>query len=163
MNGDEEVLARLQIMEKELQEKLERLRKPIAQTEEELQHVVGTIALLQRGIRPTVTQDTSADEGKTLTELLRGMTQTSAVITIAKFGGGVVRAQEAKRLMIKAGIMSATKNATNMTHNVISRSGVFERIAPGEYRLKGTDQQSGKGLQGLASEVIARRQLLPLQ
>ena len=40
MNGDEEVLARLQIMEKELQEKLERLRKPIAQTEEELQHVV---------------------------------------------------------------------------------------------------------------------------
>jgi hypothetical protein len=163
MNGDGEVLARLQIMEKELHEKLERLRKPLAQAEEELQHVLGTIAILQRGVRPTFTQDTPAEEGLDLNAKLQGMTQMSAVVAIAKSRGGVIQAQDAKKLMIKAGIMSATKNATNMTHNVIARSGLFERIAPGEYRLKDSDQQSGNGRQGIPSEGAPRRQALPLQ
>jgi len=67
---------------------------------------------------------------------LRRLTQAQAVVTIAKYGGGVVKAQDAKRLMIRAGVMRDTKNSTNITHNVILRSGKFERIAPGEYRLK---------------------------
>ena len=163
MNGDEEVLARLQIIEKELQEKLDRLRKPIAQAEEELQHVIGTIAVLRRGIRPTIAQDTPAEDGLSLIAKLKGMTQMNAIVAIARSRGGVIRAQDAKKIMIEARIMRSTKNATNMTHNVFARSDSFERIGPGEYRLKDSGQQSGKGLQGYSSEDGPRRLLVPVQ
>ena len=67
---------------------------------------------------------------------LRHMTQVQAVIAIAKHNNGIVKAQDAKRLMIRAGVMRETKNSTNITHNVIIRSHAFDRVGPGEYRLK---------------------------
>jgi len=159
MNGDEEVLARLQIMEKGLQEKLDRLRKPLLQVEEDLQHVLGTIAFLKRDIKPADSEDGPPEEISRLSTKLKGMTQLAAVITIAKARGGKVRTQDAKRLMIKAGIMSATKNATNMTHNVISRSNRFQRIAPGEYMLRESEHESDESL----TIRDLRRPQLPLQ
>src|SRR5207244_4260644 len=67
---------------------------------------------------------------------LRNLTQLQAIVTIANHNGGTVRAQDAKRLMIRAGVMRETRNSTNITHNVIIRSHIFERIGHGEYRLR---------------------------
>jgi hypothetical protein len=58
-----------------------------------------------------------------------------ALTVIAKHYGGTFKAQEAKRLLIKAGVMRETKNSTNIIHAVIVRSGKFEKVKPGEYRL----------------------------
>src|SRR5262249_15069180 len=67
---------------------------------------------------------------------LRNLTQSQVVIAIARYNGGIVKAQDAKHLMIQARVMRDAKNSTNITHNVILRTGPFERIAPGEYKLK---------------------------
>src|ERR1022692_242249 len=67
---------------------------------------------------------------------IRNMTQVQALVTIAKHNNGIIYAQEAKRLLIKAGVMRQTKNSTNIIHAVIVRSEKFEKVKPGEYRLK---------------------------
>ncbi len=67
---------------------------------------------------------------------IRNMTQVQALVTIAKHNNGIIRAQEAKRLLIRAGVMRQTKNSTNIIHAVIVRSEKFEKVKPGEYRLK---------------------------
>jgi hypothetical protein len=59
-----------------------------------------------------------------------------ALTVIAKHYGGTFKAQEAKRLLIKAGVMRETKNSTNIIHAVIVRSEKFEKVRPGEYRLR---------------------------
>src|SRR5215831_11372827 len=140
----DEMIIQLEQEEKVVREKVEKLRKPVIQAEEDLQHIVGMLAYYRRA------STLKAEIAEFVSELtntfphikLRGMTHSAAVVAIAKHNGGIVRAQDAKRLMIKAGIMSQTKNSTNMTHNAIIRTDLFERIAPGEYRLKETAAKS---------------------
>ena len=67
---------------------------------------------------------------------LRGMTQTKALMTIAKRNNGDLKVTEAKRLMLQAGLFQNSKNASQIIYNVIKRSDVFERVNPGVYRLK---------------------------
>jgi hypothetical protein len=147
------MIAQLQSDAEELREKRERLRKPLLQVDEDLKLIAGAIAFYEReragNTRPLAALHELINE--TATQLsasqLRGMTHSQAVVAIAKFNGGVVRAQDAKQLMLKAGIMSKTKNSTNMTHNAILRTGLFNRIAPGEFRLKSEtlDKSNGTG------------------
>jgi hypothetical protein len=56
--------------------------------------------------------------------------------------------------MIKAGIMKQTKNSTNMAHNAINRTDKFERVRPGEYRLKSENQKA-------ATESVGRIARMP--
>lgn len=133
-SGDEIVVNRLRAKANELQEKLEEIRKT-------LEHIQGVLALYQPAPAPKISlvelENASAETNADIpTSRLKGLSHEAAAIAIAKYNGGIVRTQEAKRLMIKAGIMSVTKNSTNMAHNAINRSGKFERISPGEYRLK---------------------------
>jgi hypothetical protein len=140
MNSGNEIVNQLRADEKAIQEKLEKLRKPIAQLEADLQHIQGAIAFYQRSStsNKTVIEEQVIVEGYAAIPVsrLKGLSHSDAAIAIAKYNGGIVRTQEAKGLMIKAGIMSRTKNSTNMAHNAINRTDKFERIAPGEYRLK---------------------------
>jgi hypothetical protein len=136
-SGDEIVVNKLRAKANELQQKLEEMRKT-------LEHIEGVLALYQptsaqnvSSVDLNVSADTSADIPSSR---LKGLSHEAAAIAIAKYNGGIVRTQEAKRLMIKAGIMSPTRNATNMAHNAINRSDKFERINPGEYRLKEAKQ-----------------------
>ncbi len=69
-------------------------------------------------------------------EKLRGMTQTKAMITIAKYYDGVLRPRDLQKLLIDAGLMKKSKNAANMTHHLIVDSDRFERVSHGLYRLK---------------------------
>jgi len=76
---------------------------------------------------------------------LKGMTQTQAVIEIAKYNGGTVKTAAAKPILIGAGIMRHTKNSSRMIQGVIARSEAFERIGRGEYRLKEPTIPKGDG------------------
>lgn len=127
MQTREETLRYLKTMREGLLEQVDRLDKDI-------EHLNATITLLEKEmVSQSAPTSVLADFpiGK-----LRNMTQMQAVIAIAKHNGGIVRAQDAKRLMISGRVMRDTKNSTNITHNVILRSGQFERVAPGEYKLK---------------------------
>lgn len=149
MENREHVIQYLMQHRRELQAKRDKLVQGI---ELEIEHVSATIDSLQK----SRIQVSSGPSTPTLQQALldfnaarlRGLTQTQAIEAIAMSNGGFVKAQEAKRLMIKAGIMKPTKNATNMTYSVIRRSDLFERVGPGKYRLKGFKQaDEGEGNQ----------------
>jgi hypothetical protein len=120
---------------KELLEKRERLMRPIQELDQEIEHVTATLRSISPPTRVVAAQHRTEEFpiGK-----LRKLTQVQALVVIAKEMNGVIRAQEAKRLLIKAGVMRETKNSTNIIHAVILRSDKFERVRPGEYRLKET-------------------------
>jgi len=130
-----DVVDYLQNYGKQLLEKRERLMRPLQELDQEIEHVSATVRALQKTnpsyprVDPQLTEEFPI--GK-----LRRLTQVQALIVIAKHYNGTIRAQEAKRLLIKAGVMRETKNSTNIIHSVILRSDKFSRIAPGEYRLK---------------------------
>ncbi|HEY6765450.1 MAG TPA: hypothetical protein VI386_11805 [Candidatus Sulfotelmatobacter sp.] len=119
-----------------LLEKRERLYRPLQEIDQEIEHVDGTLRSLQKPA-VSVTASISFDFpiGK-----LRKLTQVQALTVIAKHYGGTFKAQEAKRLLIKAGVMRETKNSTNIIHAVIVRSDKFEKVRPGEYKLKSENQ-----------------------
>lgn len=113
----------------------------------------GTISSLTKQPARTALQDELADFP---VGMLRNMTQVQALVTIAKHNDGLVRAQEAKRLLIKAGVMRETKNSTNIIHAVILRSDKFERVRSGEYRLKGSRPKIDVEIFGAGPEPEAR-------
>lgn len=120
-----------------LRMKQQRLMNDITSLEKDLEHLNATIHLLEKeSAMSLVSAELLPSERDFPTGKLRGLTQPQALMVIAKHYGGTIKAQDAKRIMIKAGVMKETKNSTNITHNLILRTGKFERIAPGEYRLK---------------------------
>jgi hypothetical protein len=136
-----------------LLEKRERLYRPLQEVDQEIEHIDGTLRSLQKPA-VTVTASISFDFpiGK-----LRKLTQVQALTVIAKHYGGTFKAQEAKRLLIKAGVMRETKNSTNIIHAVIVRSGKFEKVRPGEYKLKSENQTAGN------TEQVRRIVRLPFE
>ena len=106
----------------------------VQEVDKEIEHVNATIASLKHTDSPHEPEHPSAPEFSVTK--IRNMTQVQALLAIAKHYNGVIRAQEAKRLLIRAGVMRETKNSTNIIHAVILRSEKFERIRPGEYRLR---------------------------
>jgi hypothetical protein len=140
-SADEIVINKLRADEQKIQEELEKIRKPIAQLEADLQAIQGALAFYEREAtipsKLVELQEAITEAMATIPMArLKGLSHEAAVVAIAKYNGGIVRTQDAKRLMIKAGIMSPTKNATNMAHNAIKRSDKFDWVSPGEYRLK---------------------------
>lgn len=150
MQTREEVLKYLKAKRAGLMEQLEELDATI-------EHLSATIDMIEKEIiaQAALAQRT-VEPGPEIAEFpvgrLRSLTQLQAVIAIAKHYGGTVRAQDAKRLMIRAGVMRETKNSTNITHNVIIRSHAFDRVGPGEYRLKPVSKTEG-GKEFYASPV----------
>ena len=115
-----------------LLEKREHLARPLREVDDLIEHVDATLRSIQRpAMSVTATVSIEFPIGK-----LRGLTQVQALTVIAKHHGGTFKAQEAKRLLIRAGVMRETKNSTNTIHAVIRRSEKFDPVRPGEYRLK---------------------------
>jgi hypothetical protein len=137
-----EILDKLRADCKALEEQIELACKPY---KSDLQILKSAIEFYERkknektGFENFISSVTTA----LATPRLVGLSHSDAVIVLAKSNGGIIRTQDAKRLMIKAGIMSQTKNSTNMAHNAINRTGRFERISPGEYRLKTEAHEQG--------------------
>lgn len=123
---------------KKLLEKRERLVLPLQEIEQEIEHVTATLRSLQRPAPAPLPKgdiNFSAIQDFPIGKL-RKLTQVQALVQIANHFGGIVKAQEAKRLLIRAGVMRETKNSTNIIHAVIIRSEKFEKVRPGEYKLK---------------------------
>jgi hypothetical protein len=120
---------------KELLARRERLLLPVQELDQELEHLTATIRLLQKPPKPAVSVAATITIDFPIGKL-RKLTQVQALTAIANHYGGTFKAQEAKRLLIKAGVMRETKNSTNIIHSVILRSEKFEKVRPGEYRLK---------------------------
>jgi hypothetical protein len=134
MADKQQAINYLTALKRDMIARREQLRRPLAQLEMEIDHVTATLAL---ALRETKSEN---ETPKTFTGFplakLRGLSQRQAVIAIARYNGGTIKAQDAKAVLLEAGLMRHTKNATNMVHNAIAQSGVFERIGRGEFRLK---------------------------
>jgi hypothetical protein len=134
MENKEKVIEHLVEHRRALASKRALLLAPLLEIEKEIEHVSAVITSLQKRSQPvgfTATLSVDFPLSK-----IRGKTQVEALVAIAKHYDGIVRAQEAKKLLIRASVMRETKNSTNIIHAVIVRSEKFERVKPGEYRLK---------------------------
>lgn len=109
---------------------LHNLRKRL---EHQLEAVNTTIGLLRQ-------QEIESEEEESYTVIppaqVKGLTQEKALIRLAKANGGRFKLAVARNLLLKAGLISNKKNATNIIFTVIQRSDKFERVARGEYGLK---------------------------
>jgi len=121
---------------KELLVRRERLALPLQELDQEIEHVTAAMHSLKTPKPTGFAALTISNVPEFPIGKLRKLTQVQALTVIAKHYGGTFKAQEAKRLLIKAGVMRETKNSTNIIHAVILRSEKFERVRPGEYRLK---------------------------
>jgi len=131
MNGREAAIRYLTEHMKALTEK----RDQCIQATEDLEDEIDNIEETLRSIGKADTAVPEKEESFPIAKL-RKLTQVQALVVIAKHYGGTFKAQEAKRLLIKAGVMRETKNSTNIIHAVILRSEKFDRVRPGEYKLK---------------------------
>lgn len=122
-------------IKKILLEKRERLLVPVKEVDKEIEHVTATIDLILK-TKVVARKIPVVLPTPFPIEKINGMTHIAAIVEIARFYDGMVRTQDAKAYLIEGGVMKDTKNSINMVHNAIIRSGRFERIAPGKFRLK---------------------------
>jgi hypothetical protein len=142
MEGRDQTIQYLTQKKKELIEKREKLMRPILEVDKEIAALTVSVAVLLRDETATET------DGFPLRKL-RNMTQTQALMEIAKYNGGTIKSLEVKTILIAAKLMRATKNAAGMVNGIISRSEAFERIRRGEYRLKESPPLRGDGTTGI--------------
>src|SRR5256885_938342 len=105
-----------------LESKIEEVMADIKRREEHLENLKGAVSFLKNEALPETLPTNVSNVAELPIGKLRNLTQLQAIVTIANHNGGTVRAQDAKRLMIRAGVMRETRNSTNITHNVIIRS-----------------------------------------
>src|SRR5882672_1966570 len=134
MGDRQEALGYLTQLKRDMLAKREQLLRPVQQLEKELEHIVAAIAIV---LEAGKTDAPKPETPNFPIANLRSMSQRDAVIALARHNGGILEAQDAKKMLIQSGCMSNTKNSSNMTHNAIVQSGQFERIGRGVYRLKG--------------------------
>lgn len=118
---------------------LEELRNLLRDMESDAESIRATIAVIEQRHRsaptPVSFAPSSFEEEKPTLPNVSGFTQLQAIVALAKHYGGTVKALDAKNFLLSSGLMRKTKNANNIVHSTIIRSGRFERIGPGEYRL----------------------------
>ena len=107
-----------------------------------LESVSTTLALLDGSSMPVAHRVALARPTHSTTDSidlasLRGMKQVEALTKIAEHSGGQIRTAFAKKVFLEAGLIKNPKNANNILFSVIQRSGKFERVEPGVYRLIG--------------------------
>jgi hypothetical protein len=128
-NNDQQQIDQLKALRDRLKNQETKISQRLAQIREHLKAVTLTISLM--GEEP---ENEEVPAGIPIREL-HGMKQVEALVYIARHNGGRVRISDAKKLLIKAGVMKATKNAYGILYTVINRSGKFKHHGPGEYEL----------------------------
>jgi hypothetical protein len=143
METKDQTIQSLTQKKKELTERREKLMRPVQELDRELAALTLSIAVFLR-------DETPAEPSGFPLRRLRNLTQTQAVVEIAKYNGGSIKSLEIKPILIAAKLMKNSKNAAHMVNGVIARSEAFERVRRGEYRLKGALSLKGDG----ESEVV---------
>ncbi len=139
MEGRDQTIQYLTQVKRDLNARREKLLRPVQELDKEIEHVTAALAVV---LRNGVEDEKGNPLGFPLKKL-KGMTQTQALLEIAKYNGGTIKTLEVKPILIGSGIMRSTKNSARMIHGLISRSEAFERIGRGEYRLKAKPQAQG--------------------
>jgi hypothetical protein len=147
MDSKEQAIQYLTQKKKDLSEKLERLMRPIQELQKEIAALTTSISVILRDETPSVS---ALEIGGFPLRKIRNMTQTQAVVEIAKFNGGTITSLEVKPILIAARLMKNTKNAAHMVNGVIARSEAFDRVKRGVYRLKEADPLRGDGTTGIS-------------
>jgi hypothetical protein len=120
------LIQRLQASETRLTERLNEVRK-------NLDAAKTTRSLLRQG--ETRERDVESTSSVLIRELV-GKTQLEAMEYIARKNENRLRISTAKNLLVKAGLMKGNKkNFYNILYTILTRSGRYKRIAPGEYEL----------------------------
>ncbi len=145
MDGREQTVQYLTQMKRELLAKREKLLKPVQEIEREIEHVTSTLSVV---LRIGVLDEKESTLGFPVKKL-RGMTQAQALIAVAEYNGGTIKALEARAILVAAGVMRNTKNTARMIHSLIARSEAFLRTGRGEYRLKESPPLRGDGTTGI--------------
>jgi hypothetical protein len=114
----------------ELRRKRADVDKQLIEVDEQIEAVETTISLYRKAGKIH-----EPEIYKSIVPELHGRTHIDALQYIASSSGGHLKVTDAKRLMTEAGLLRNPKNALSMLYTIIGRSGKFERIAPGEYRL----------------------------
>lgn len=149
MGDREQTISYLTQVKRDLIAKRDRLLQPVQEIEKELEHITATLAVVLRDIKTAPNEETTDFP----VAKLRGLTHRQSVVAIARHNGGRLTAQEAKKILIRAGIMANTKNTTNMVHNAIIQSEKFDRVGRGEFRLRESKPKTSDEDQALGQAV----------
>ena len=103
--------------------KRDKLKEQLSEVEKEFDAVSTTIKLM--GL-PTPGMSNLS---------LTGKTHLEALIEIARANDSILVVKTARRLMTRAGLFTNPKNASSVLFTAISRSGKFESMGKGKYRL----------------------------
>ncbi len=133
-----------------LRNERDKVEKELAKIDEQISAVELTISILRKTV---ILQEPEAY--RNIVSELRGKTQLEALIHIASKSGGQFRVIDAKRLMSEAGLIKNPKNALSMLYTIIARSGKFERIASGEYKLL-NQRRVGEQTDLLAEPIVSQ-------
>ena len=132
-NGNS-ILAELSRFVADLHRKRDKAAKQLAEIDEEVKAVETTINLYR-----TDGALYEPEAYKSIVPELQGKHHIDALVHIAsRSDGNIIKVVDAKRLMTEAGLLRNPKSALPMLYTIISRSGRFEKVSPGIYRLMPT-------------------------
>ena len=127
---EDSVVRRLRFELERLDERCKRAEHEYQEAEKDRQAIARTIAIVTRKTaRASIELNVRPEE-------LRGMTQEQAVVHIAEQGNGVLRSGPTKNLLLSAELIANPKNAASILYTLLQRSGRFEQVHRGEYRLR---------------------------
>lgn len=120
-------------------EELEQIRKELAEQAEQLRSQLKQIE--GRAVAVALAIEVWKSKGATVAvdpylREFKGLTQVQALVKIAKDSGhNRFRLNDAKKILVDAGLVKSKKNASTILFTAIQRSERFRRVAPGEYEL----------------------------
>ena len=120
MSGNKQAIDELMKVLEKLQLKRDRLKEQLSEAEKECDAISAALKVLGH---------TSIDVD------LNGMTQIEALIAIASVNNNELSVKAARRQMARFGLFKNAENASSIIHTAITRSGRFERVRSGVYRL----------------------------
>ena len=155
------LVTKLRAREQEALWRFSEAQEQVHKIREQLRAVETTMSLCRQATAP------DAGHGSLVTELreakAKGKTQLEALEIIAVRNNGRLKAVDAQRLMVEAGLIGRPKNALSILYTLIARSGdKFSKVKPGEYQLsreQKTDNEEeghtpGSSIRGKADKAI---------
>jgi hypothetical protein len=138
MTTNDQTYTNLMALRDRLEVEQTRLQREFEAVAKKLEHVSATLALLDAEDETPVGRVIHGvpTAGVIDIQSLQNLTQLQALRKIALQGDGTFATTTAKQLLLKSGLIKNPKNANNILFSVINRSGLFERVTPGVYRLK---------------------------
>ncbi|HAV10880.1 MAG TPA: hypothetical protein DCX22_04640 [Dehalococcoidia bacterium] len=117
-----------------------KLRKQKGELQNQLGNVDSQLEAVETTLNLIVGKPTNLIENHSLVIEIQGKTMVEALKIIAGKNNNRIKVTDAKRIMMKAGLIHNAQNALSMLYTIINRSGKFTKIKPGEYRLTDVQQ-----------------------